>query len=828
MSRLPRLTGFLSFLFFAALVHAQPPRTKLLIAVNDENGVAVASALVTLQLTPPSAPLHCETDFSGTCQFNNVTAPSGQVRVEKTGFYSLLLPAVELSSRIDLTITHVQEIREVVNVTESAPVIDPTQVAKQEQLTGLDIVNIPYPSTRDYRNVLNFIPGVVQDTTGQPHLDGAETYQTLTLLDGFNITQPSNGLLLARVSTDALRSVNVQTSRLSPQYGKGSAGVLDLTTGIGDDHYRFATTNFIPSFQNRKGFSLDKFDPRFTLSGPIRRGKMWFFDAADGEYDNVIFTDLPDGADRDAVWRAGNLAKVQTNLSSRDILTGSFLINHFHDEHFGLSLFNPVEATPIEAESAYITNFKESHYFSGGELLELGFGLVHYGVNTSPLGTLPYFITPETAGGNYYFTSQTRARRWQGLTNLYMPPLQWHGQHELKFGVDVDRLGYDADFERTPISYLRESQTLPTNATCLTLNPSPCSRYSFFPGVDKTVEHNAETSAYAQDRWLITNRFLIEGGLRFDWDEILRQALFAPRLAATYVLDESGNTKISAGAGIVYDATPLFLLARPNAGQRVDYFFNPDGTLTSPAINTSFSVNTDALRAPRYLNTSVSLEKKLPWNIYANASVLFRRGTHVFVYDTLNGASAGTFFLQNTREDHYHAYQINLRRNFRDRYGVMVSYTRSKSTSNQVLDFNVDNPIFTSQAAGPYPWDTPNRLIAWGFLPFFNLPWIGPLDLGYSAEARTGFPFNVVNDQFQLVGAPGSHRYPDFFSLNLHLEKRFHALGFYWAIRGGYDNITGRKNPVAVNNNIQSPQFGTFSGFDGRAFTARIRFLGRK
>jgi hypothetical protein len=31
-----------------------------------------------------------------------------------------------------------------------------------------------------------------------------------------------------------------------------------------------------------------------------------------------------------------------------------------------------------------------------------------------------------------------------------------------------------------------------------------------------------------------------------------------------------------------------------------------------------------------------------------------------------------------------------------------------------------------------------------------------------------------------------------------------------------------------VNNNIQSPQFGTFSGFDGRAFTARIRFLGRK
>jgi hypothetical protein len=40
---------------------------------------------------------------------------------------------------------------------------------------------------------LNFIPGVVQDSSGQPHVAGAQTYQTLTLLDGFNVTQPANG-----------------------------------------------------------------------------------------------------------------------------------------------------------------------------------------------------------------------------------------------------------------------------------------------------------------------------------------------------------------------------------------------------------------------------------------------------------------------------------------------------------------------------------------------------------------------------------------------------------------------------------------------------------
>jgi len=92
--------------------------------------------------------------------------------------------------------------------------------------------------------VLNFIPGVVQDQSGQPHVAGAQTYQTVTLLDGFNITQPANGLLLIRVSTDAFRSIQVEPSREPAEAGKGSGGLLRLNTGIGDDPFRFAATDF--------------------------------------------------------------------------------------------------------------------------------------------------------------------------------------------------------------------------------------------------------------------------------------------------------------------------------------------------------------------------------------------------------------------------------------------------------------------------------------------------------------------------------------------------------------------------------------------------------
>src|SRR5947209_20436530 len=83
---------------------------------------------------------------------------------------------------------------------------------------------------------------------------------------------------------------------------------------------------------------------------------MWFFDAIDGEYDNnlVVSRLLPKGAETDTVWRVSNLAKAQTNLTSRNILTTSILVNHLNDPHAGLSPQNPIPAPPSDIESVYV------------------------------------------------------------------------------------------------------------------------------------------------------------------------------------------------------------------------------------------------------------------------------------------------------------------------------------------------------------------------------------------------------------------------------------------------------------------------------------------
>ena len=834
------------FLVFVCLAHVslaqnstKPLAQNIVVTVVDENGVAVASALVFLQASPQAVALRCITDFAGHCEFSNLSTVSYELRVEKQGFYSVMLPAFETgaAANIDVTLSHQQEVREVVDVVESPPAIDPAQIAAQQSLSGLDVLNIPYPTTSDYRNVLNFIPGVVQDLSGQPHIAGAETYQTVTLLDGFNVTQPANGQLLARISTDAFRSIQVEPAREPAEFGKGSGGVLLLNTGIGNDHFRFIATDFIPSFQNKGGWKFDQFLPRLTFSGPLQKGKLWFYEALDGEYDNTVYTELPASADNTHLLRISNLAKLQANVSSRNIVTAGFLVNHLHNNYAYLSPQSPQQSNPSDIESVTIANIKDQHYFSGGNLLEAGFAFNEYNLMLTPYGTSPYFLNPETAGGNYYLAEKTQARRLQALSNLFLAPHHWHGHHDFKVGIDFDRLIYDAQFVRQPISFLRQGQTLPPSPnTCITVLPSSCSRYSTFSGGSPSSTYNFESSAYAEDRWLISDRLLVEPGIRLDWDEVIRTALLSPRLAGTYVLDNFGNTKISAGIGLIYDPTILFLIARPFAGDRTDYFFNQAGlptdangkvVATPTPVPTMFSVDRNNLQAPRFINWSLGLERKLPKAVYWKAEFLEKRGSRGFVYNTPTGSS-GNFLLENTRDDRYDAFELTLRHNFRESYMLMGSYTRSRDHSNQALDFNVDSPLLSPQQPGAYPWDTPNRFLTWGYVPLFQLPIVHQTEIAWSSELRTGFPFNVTNDQQQLVGPPGSQRFPEYFSLNLQLEKRFHLFGYFWALRGGFDNITNHNNPYLVNGDINSPQFLTFSAFQGRAFTSRIRLLGRK
>ena len=498
----------------------------------------------------------------------------------------------------EVTLNHIREFSEQVNVVYSPPAIDPAKTQASETLSSENIIDLPFPVTRDIRYALPLLPGVLQDSTGQLHVDGASTRQVYDQIDGFNVSDPATGQFLTRVSVDALRSADVASSRYSTEFGKGSGGVISLRTGMGDDHWRVTGTDSFPGVEDRRGLNVNNWTPRGLVSGPIRTGKAWFMDALEGEYDLTIFTELPAGADRYSIWRGSNLSKVQMNLAQNNNLTVSLLVNSLFSPHSGLDPLDPISTTQRYSTNAYMFTAKDQHLFQNGMLLEAGVATSSFYSSLVPMGDQTYVVTPNGTSGNYYLTNHGQGGRTEGIGNLFLPPLHAAGKHEFKLGIDFDRLDDHQEFSRQPYLVERADGTL--------------SRRVSFTNAPPFTRYDVEASGYAQDRWSVTPRWLLEPGLRFDADEIVRGVAASPRLASTFMVKRNGDSKISWGIGVYRDPSNLDILTRSLTGTRTDSFYDASGlNLLQPPVLSTFTINPDQLRFSFVTNASVAFEQKL-------------------------------------------------------------------------------------------------------------------------------------------------------------------------------------------------------------------------
>lgn len=804
--------GLLYFVSFAAVA-----QTSVVLTVSDENGLAISGAQVTLS-EAGRRDMELQTDYAGHCSYSLHRNTSYQLRVEKPGFYQVLKPDMDAHlAEVAVVLVHVQVIQQEVHVAASTVGIDPEQTSLKSTMNTPEIVNIPYPTSRDIRNLLPFNPGIVQDASGQIHVAGSETYATLDLLDGFDIRSPVSGELAMRVSADAVRSIDAETTRYPVQFGKTTGGVVAFYTGMGDNKFRFNATDFIPSLHDVNGIRFDKFVPRFTLSGPLVRNRAWFFDGLETEYDNIYIQELPADADTNHLIRGSNLVKAQVNLTPANILSGGFLFNDYHSPYDGISSLTPQQSTTKRDTVAWLPYLRDQHSFSNGMLLDTGYGYVRFRDGYEPHGDEPYELTPELSQGSYFENEVSHSHREEGTATLYLPPRYWLGRHDVKTGVDIDHVDFDVDVSRAPVGYLREDGTL--------------LRRSVFPSQAPFTRHNLETGAFIQDRWLARQGVMIEPGLRFDWDEIIRRPLFSPRLAVVYAPGSEVKTKLSAGVGLYYEHTQLEYLTRALAGVRYDTYYATDGmTPISGPLETVFDENNGSLHQTRVINWSVGVERELPGRIYAGANFIEKRISDGFVYANQSGPGAlsGIYLLTNQRSDHYDSVEFDARHTFADGYTLFAAYTRSSAHTNAALDYVPTVSLLGPQQSGPLAWDAPNQLISWGWLPLLLPRFKKSWDFVYTLQWQSGFPFDAVNANRQVVGAAGSYRFPDYVSFSPGLEWRFHFRGAYFGLRGVLENATDSRNPGVVNNVIDSPAFGTFSEFQGRAVTARLRLIGAK
>src|SRR5690242_15297140 len=287
--------------------------------VVDENGVPVAAAQVTLEDAAGHS-YRAETDGAGRFTLHNLSAGEYKANVRKEGFFVLAGQAVTLhagNNELSLLLNHEQEIREQVQVTAPSNQIDTQDTTQSSTLTAHDIRDIPVPDTHVLQQSLVALPQIVQDNQNNIHVAGARSGETQYLMDGFEIGDPVNGTLTARFNVDASRTAEVQAGNISAAYPHSGASILSLETPDGDDRWRFGTTNPVPGINIQEGTHLGNWYPRFTFSGPIKRGRFWFSDSISVQHTFGVVKQLPSNANTFEEWAGDNLLRLQYNFSPK-------------------------------------------------------------------------------------------------------------------------------------------------------------------------------------------------------------------------------------------------------------------------------------------------------------------------------------------------------------------------------------------------------------------------------------------------------------------------------------------------------------------------------
>ena len=791
--------------------------------VVDENDAPVPSAHVHVALPVPANPIDVLTDPTGAFSITLPGPGDFLLSIAREGYYALKDRPVHVEGPQDITLV-VHSVREVFqseNVHEETSPVDVGQAQSQERLTGTEVNDMPYANSHSLRNSLQLMPDVVQDAAGVLHVNGSSENQVNFLLNGFNITNPITGQFQTLLAVEGVRSVDLSSGRSSPAFGKGIAGVLAVNTESGTDKFHYTSTDFIPGLNIQQGLHLGNWYPRFGVSGPIVHGRAWYSDTFESEYSESVVTALPKGQNTRSGWAGSNLLHSQVNLTPSNILFADFLVNVDNEARVGLGALNPVSTTSNLHTHEYFASVKDQKYFGHGALIEFGYAHNDFFDHQSPQGPELYVISTVGNTGNNFVNAQQAATRDQGLVQAFLPKFKFAGSHQIEIGADADWLRYNANFDRTGYQVLGLTGQLISQ----TLFPSPA----------RFEVTDAEMSAYVLDTWRVSKRLQLNLGVREDWDRRIPEVAWSPRAAFSWSPLSSARTRISGGYSITHDAVTMGMLGQPFDQTAVTTVYNAEGVPGPPAL-TTYAIGNSGLVLPRATNWTLDADHQLFAHVYIKAKYLRRRGTDGFAFINLLAPdappsllplpgtdAAGTYQLTNLRRDDYDSISVSVRQTLSGQFEWMASYTRSRALSNGVLDPNTAQPLQVLPDLVPMPWDTPNHVLAWAYLPLPFKNWA----ISALANMRSGFPFSVRDPAGVVVGAFDSYRYPINFDLNIAIERMVTLRGYRFALRGGMDNITNQSNATAVNNVTGAPQFMQFLGDEGRHFVVRVRFFGR-
>jgi hypothetical protein len=645
---MPRRIGFVlgPLLAAATLGLAQEQTGSLAGTLRDTQGGAVPGAVVVAR-SASGLSVRLVTGADGTYLFPALPPGTYELTSRRDGFAPVKVERIDLRLGFRLTIDLTLEparISQAVEVSAEAPLISITRSAHTTSLRDEQIEKMP--RGRGYASVIGQVPGVNDEPRlGGYSIDGASAPESRYLIDGAEATSLVQGLPRHQPVTDFVDEVQVKSSGYSAEFGGSTGGVVSALTRSGTNEWHGdalfywssdaldggprpsvrldPTDSSVAQPVTYPEDAYDRFEPGFVLSGPLVRDRAWLFAGYIPSFrplDRTVTFRADDSARtfRQDL-RVDNLAaSVSAELSPRWRLRTSFTSTRLkqHGElplpdgtgdptgDYGGDVFRPRYSLSasldfLPASNAYVSvragyydsNVHDENVYQGD--------LIWYGSSSLGFPGVP----PESQhplGYQNVVDNYVDDRIKENRLNIQLDAtilLSGAGRHQLKGGIQLDRLGLDvlqgrsgnkidvfwgqAFFgQRGPFGYYRiwSSEDFPNRAL-----------------IGRGSSEVNNVGLFVQDSWTIGERLTLNLGLRTENERVpsfsadpARSAdpigwgfgdKLAPRLGFAWDVRGSGKTKIYGSWGVFYDIMKLTLPFNLFGGTQLVAYWH---TLDSP------------------------------------------------------------------------------------------------------------------------------------------------------------------------------------------------------------------------------------------------------
>jgi Carboxypeptidase regulatory-like domain len=812
--------GAASSLAGTVSVAANPDQVNILSGINVKLSVPNTG----------SASQSAVTDENGHFQFAPLAAGTYTLEISNEGFkpWSKTVALEQGQAAVADAQMEIAAFDEKIEVQGETLDISTNSAENTATVSNQELETLPL-AQQSFMEALPLNPGVVRTQDGKLNFNGQAENQGLLLVNSTETVDPATGSFSITVPIDVIQSMTVHSVPDTAEYGGFSGGLTAIETKPPYDSWNFKLHNLTPSFRGKNGHlvGVGQFEPRMVFGGPLVEGKLNFTEELTYVVNNLEVRGLAWPFNEKRTRSITSFTQFQFILSPRHLLDVNVNLFPLRTQFADIRALVPQSASSDYGQNGASVGVSDSFQFSSSTLLNTVFRYTRFDSHAHGQGPADMQITPDGWAGNFFNSWSRNANEIEVRPAFQFANIHWHGQHQLKIGLDASRRWFEGSTTSHPVDALRADGSIAEKIT--------------FQGTGLLNPASTEAGEFIEDHWTLNSHVALDVGTRFLTQSPGRRGALGPHIGVAYSPKRDGKTVFRAGAGTVYGHVPLLAASFLDNPTRVLSFYDASGAIigspiplqnvflvsngsAGPQITTQFPQS-----SPRTFTWNVEVEREVSRNVSVKVSFLDSQTRNLFVVDPIvappvsAGSGNSLLALANTGAARYRRMEVNVHAKPIARGDLNVSYiwSRSRGDLNTLSDtfMPFEQPIFQPNFSGILRSDVPNRVVAWGQ---FQLPF--KLTLTPVVNLRSGLPYSDVDDLQNYVGLPNGLRYPVYFSLDARIYREF---PLRWPFKetsskrkirfGVYSiNLTNRQNPQDVYNNVTSPFFGRFAGFERR------------